>query len=135
MRKLFSRLNLVLYSIFYNCDKIISLCYCRNRPRRDAIQDSLQVRGREPGDILRRGSDNQDYQSQLRTILHRDLQQAREHRHERQLHVPGQQPGHEEKVSIFFLPPQTSGGANICLGIIILSNLQTRIMFCAESPR
>ena len=68
--------------------------------------------------------------SKLWSFLDRDLQSARDDRHERQLHVPRQQQGHEEKVSIYF--PSIILGANICPGII-LSNLQTRIMFCAES--
>ena len=37
--------------------------------------------------------------SKLWSFLDRDLQSARDDRHERQLHVPVQQPGHEEKVS------------------------------------
>ena len=37
--------------------------------------------------------------SKLWPFLDRYLQSARDNRHERQLHVPVQQPGHEEKVS------------------------------------
>ena len=78
----------------------LKFCNFRSWSRWNPLQNCLQVRGRELGDLLCQRSNHQDYQGELWKIFHRNLQPAGNNRHECQLYVPGQQQSHEEKVSI-----------------------------------
>ena len=63
------------------------------------VRHRIRLRGQDAGDRMRRGKTDPLDTGKLWQVLHHDMQRAREHRVERQLHVAQIVPRAEQRVS------------------------------------
>lgn len=80
-------------NLAYQVTVLLPVSDCRE------VRHGVRVRGQDAGDRVRRGEVDPPDTGELRQVLNHDMQWAREHRLERQLHVAQVVPRAEQRVS------------------------------------